>query len=72
MNIRRWFSNTPEERAVLRVETWLKLELFKDVNIAEQQINGGRGIQHTDARTRMLEHFERIKHMRQAPPRSHP
>jgi hypothetical protein len=72
MNVRKWFSNTPEERELLRIETRLKLELLKDVNIAEQQINDGRGIQHSDARARMLEHFETIKQMQQAPQRSHP
>jgi hypothetical protein len=71
MNVCRWFSNTPEERAVLRVETRLKLELLKDVNIAEQQINGGRGIQHIDARTRILEHFQSINQMHQASKGSH-
>jgi hypothetical protein len=38
MNVRKWFSDTPEDRQLLRIETRLKLELLKDVNIAEQQI----------------------------------
>jgi hypothetical protein len=72
MNVRRWFSNTPDERAFLRLETRLKLEFLQDVNIAEQQIGAGRGISHTDARTRMLEHLETINHMPQAQQRSNP
>jgi flagella basal body P-ring formation protein FlgA len=72
MNVRKWFSNTSEKRGLLRVETRLKLELLKNINIAEQQINDGRGIQHSDIRARMLEHFETANHMLQAPQRSHP
>jgi hypothetical protein len=72
MSVRKWFSNNPEERALLRIETTLKLELLKDMNIAEQQINDRQGIRHSHARARMLEHFETVNHKQQVPQRSYP
>ncbi len=36
-----------------------KLELLQDVHTAESQIDNGRGIAHTAARKKAMEHFER-------------